>query len=255
MKEIKSYRKTSIYMEELKKDKEVLEIFFGKILGDGYLDKSGALRFCHSGKQKEYIEYCYKFFQKYTASPIKSTLRQKKESENIHEELTFATRSIFKDYLNIFYTYDSTNKRIKVIPSNIEEYITPCSLAFWIMDDGMKNHKQLGLCTHSFTKEENILLMTVLEKKFQLVCKLHIQKDHRYPDKIWYFIRIYNVEKVWALVKDYIIPSMHYKFGDFATSEIQTPLSNFENSNLLSDPTSIQETLSNKKVENKEESK
>lgn len=221
----KTYKKTLIMMEELSKDREILEIFFGKILGDGFLDKSGSLRFCHSGKQKEYIEYCYKFFQKYTASPIKSTLRQKKGYENINEELTFSTRSIFKEYINIFYNIDFiSKKRTKILPKNIEEYITPISLAFWIMDDGMKNHNQLGLCTQSFTKEENLLLIKILTSKFNLDCKLHIQKDSRHPDKIWYFIKIYNVEVVWTLVKKWIIPSMYYKFGKYAIIENDKPL-------------------------------
>lgn len=232
MKRIKNTKITSFFIEEFKKEKELLEIFFGKMLGDGNLHIGGALRFCHSGKQKEYIEYCYKLFEKYTTSPIKSVLRQKKGSENTNEELYFSTRSIFKEYLDIFYVTDEVNKtRTKILPKNIEEYITPISLAFWIMDDGMRNHNQLGLCTHSFTKEENLLLIKILTEKFNFNCKLHIQKDKRYPDKVWYFIRIYNVEVVWGLVKKWITPSMYYKFGKYATMENNISL-DFEKINL-----------------------
>lgn len=86
----------------------------------------------------------------------------------------------------------------------------------------MKRHNQLGLCTQSFTKEENIFLIKILTEKFNLECKLHQSKDSRYSGKIWYYIKIYNVEHLWKLVKDFIIPSMFYKFGKFADSKVLT---------------------------------
>jgi len=38
----------------------------------------------------------------------------------------------------------------KVIPSNIEELLTPVPLAYWAMDDGAKLSSGFLLCTHSF---------------------------------------------------------------------------------------------------------
>ena len=44
----------------------------------------------------------------------------------------------------------------KVIQSNIGDYLTPISLAFWIGDDGSWNSvgPYVTLCTDSFTLEE-----------------------------------------------------------------------------------------------------
>ena len=59
----------------------------------------------------------------------------------------------------------------KVIPSNIGDYLTHISLAFWICDDGSWNSvgRYVTLCTDSFTLKEVELLIEVLNKKFNLL--------------------------------------------------------------------------------------
>jgi hypothetical protein len=52
---------------------------------------------------------------------------------------------------------------VKIIPSNISEYLTEVSLAFWIMDDGGKTtYGDFLLHTNSYTLEEVELLVSVL---------------------------------------------------------------------------------------------
>jgi len=55
---------------------------------------------------------------------------------------------------------------VKIIPSNISEYLTEVSLAFWIMDFGGKTtYGDLLLHTNSYTLEEVELLVSVLNQK------------------------------------------------------------------------------------------
>ena len=58
------------------------------------------------------------------------------------------------------------NKLIKIIPLNISEMFSDVSLAYWIMDDGYFDSygriKTILLCTESFTKEECIILHSLL---------------------------------------------------------------------------------------------
>lgn len=138
MKLPKDNKNTKLIKEEFKKEKILQEIAIGKILGDGYISDTGNLNFCHSVKQKEYIEHCYELFKKYTRSGIKSQNRQR---NNVPlTVLYFDTKAIFKEYINLFYKYDEINKkRIKIIPNNINELLTPIGLAYWIMDDGNFN--------------------------------------------------------------------------------------------------------------------
>jgi len=56
----------------------------------------------------------------------------------------------------------------KVIPSNIEELLTPVPLAYWAMDDGAKLSSGFLLCTHSFLLSDVELLTKVLKSKFDL---------------------------------------------------------------------------------------
>ena len=37
-------------------------------------------------------------------------------------------------YYDLFYIYDNNGKRRKIVPTNIAELLTPCALAYWIME-------------------------------------------------------------------------------------------------------------------------
>ena len=74
--------------------------------------------------------------------------------------VVFGTRFLpcFNEFDKLFYK----NKKKKTIPESIFDILTPISLAHWIMGDGAKLNNGLVLCTDSFTIEEVITLMIVL---------------------------------------------------------------------------------------------
>ena len=88
------------------------------------------------------------------------------------------------------------------------------SLAYWIMDDGYFDSngrtKTVFLCTESFTKEECIILQSLLEK-------LNIKSTLKVRDKIndRYRIRISktSMDRVISLVKPYMHKDFLYKLG------------------------------------------
>lgn len=53
----------------------------------------------------------------------------------------------------------------KIIPTNIADYLTPVSLAFWIMDDGGFTGSGLNLYTNAFSSNELDLFIDALDKK------------------------------------------------------------------------------------------
>ena len=72
-------------------------------------------------------------------------------------------------YYDLFYIYDNNGKRRKIVPTNIAELLTPCALAYWIMDDGgINTYNATILNTDNFTLEEVELLQKALEQKFGL---------------------------------------------------------------------------------------
>lgn len=98
----------------------------------------------------------------------------------------------------------------KVIPSNIGDYFTPISLAYWISDVGSWNSvgRYVTLCTDSFTLGEVELLIEVLNKKYNLNC-------YKCKNKNGYRIIIpsYSIVGLQKLLSMHIPPMMRYKIG------------------------------------------
>ena len=65
-------------------------------------------------------------------------------------------------------TYGLQFNKIKIIPYNIYDLLTPIALAHWIMDDGVKRNKGLVLCTDSFSISDVVRLSNVLRIKYGL---------------------------------------------------------------------------------------
>jgi len=74
------------------------------------------------------------------------------------------------------------------------------------MDDGNKHGQGFSLCTQSYSKVENLLLVQALENKFKIDCSIH--KDGKYYR---IYIKKDSVNKFIELVKPYFHDSMDYK--------------------------------------------
>lgn len=61
---------------------------------------------------------------------------------------------------------------IKVIPTNIYDFLTPRGLAFLILEDGSLQGKGLHISTYSFSTEDIDKLLFVLQDKFGLKCSI-----------------------------------------------------------------------------------
>ena len=98
----------------------------------------------------------------------------------------------------------------KRIPSNILEFLTPISLAFWIQDDGsyhIRDHT-LTLYTNSFSEAEVDLLIEALQKKFGLKCRKE-KKGVRFV----IIILTSSMDRVRELVLEHMDKSMLFKLG------------------------------------------
>lgn len=93
------------------------------------------------------------------------------------------------------------------------------------MDDGScksKNSKAIILNTHNFTLKEVDLLCSILNSKFEFKAKPRIQK-HVYKGQERCYFQIYisghSFERMEQLVKEYIHPSMLYKWPSLLKAE------------------------------------
>jgi ubiquinol-cytochrome c reductase cytochrome b subunit len=113
----------------------------------------------------------------------------------------------------MFYTFKTINDiqtKIKIIPLNIEEYLTPLALAIWFMDDGSKIGKGAKIATNCFTYNEIIFLSEVLYKKYNIktsVISSGINKGYTL------YISTTSMSIFIKLIKPFMLPSLYYKLN------------------------------------------
>ena len=115
------------------------------------------------------------------------------------------TRSLpcFAKLYSLFYV-----NKVKVVPYNIYDLLTPVALAHLIMGDGGFKSKGIFICTDSYSIQDVVRIINVLIIRYDLKCTLHKSNEN---------YRIYisrnSVERILKIVKSYIIPSLYHKLG------------------------------------------
>lgn len=212
-----NYPKVNPKLENETVPEKIQEILIGSLLGDcgGDLQKKGKNP-CFVFKQSvihiDYLFYIYFIFLSWGyvqpfATPI---VRKTKDSHgHIHNYIRFRTITspnllyIYK----MFYKYKD-GKYVKIVPKNLDLYLTPKALAFWIMDDGSKEGSGILLHTNSYTYEEVLLLIKILKNKY----KIESVPRKKYNKHIIY-INAKSVPILVKLVKIHMHPKFYYKIG------------------------------------------
>lgn len=212
------------YKRSLQLSRIQQELLIGGLLGDGNLRIAGRNRHAnfiveHSMAQQEYVLWKYCLMKEWVLTEPKAVTRvYHKDSKRVLHSLRFLTISHpeFTKWHSAFY-----ERKIKRIPKNIQEIlISPLSLAIWLMDDGNKNHRALFLNTQQFCLEDQELLMYCLKSNFDL--EATINRHSIYADKQFYRIRLTTAatEKLFAMTKDFLLPSMRYKFPLYPRNDL-----------------------------------
>lgn len=185
------------------------EVLVGLLLGDGCLERTknslgSRLKVNQSLKQNEFVVWLYEVFKDFVQTPPK--VKQAKRNGVNHEEVMFntLTHSCFRNFYEMFYLSSK-----KVIPENIDQFLTPTVLTVWFMSDGsVKSKESRGriLNTQSFTRPDMERLTTILKSKFNLQSSIRTQKDG-----LQIYISGKSAEDLNAILKDKILPSFYYK--------------------------------------------
>ena len=205
------------------------EMLIGTILGDAHLGRTGLnrafLTFEQSAKKSDYLNHIYNIInqENLALDEPKSYSRKDSRYNSKNQSLYFRTKSLeeLKPFADLF--LDKENN--KTIPVNIANYLTPRSLAFWIMDDGQAVKRGgVTLCTDSFKSEQVSLLKQALENKFEITTSIHNKKGS--TDN--YYERIYIGKNSLDLLK----PELKQHFHDSMLYKINEVVP-YENSNQL----------------------
>lgn len=160
-------------------------VLIGGLLGDLHIQKGKTqvgtcrLRFCHSTKQKEFVDWKYEVFKKDFCQTTKPLFI---ESKTRHDYLFYT--SYKKEFIaphSSWYSIienpdpDIGQQFVKKIPLNIADILTdPLALAVWYLDDGTKRSdtNSCRIATQFFLKEEHKLLQNCLYQNFHVDVKI-----------------------------------------------------------------------------------
>lgn len=186
-------------------------VIIGLLLSDGWLTLSSEkslnarLGFKQSLTQSTYVYHVFNLLSHYCSSApcLTSSVRSGKRNYGVQ----IFTRSLpcFTELHSLFYV-----QKIKVIPVNIYDLLTPVALAHLIMGDGEARQSGLVLCTNSFPIKDVVRLMNVLIIRYGLDCILRLKKQNNKTEYLIY-IRQGSMPLLRTLVAPYLHPSMYYK--------------------------------------------
>lgn len=213
--------KSLTYLRDQKLSPKQKEILVGTVLGDGSLSPltnflGSRLSFGHSEAQYEYLVWKFTQFHPFLTGVYRNIEVREGRNDAVMLSATGISTTEIGQFRKMFYPLDT-----KIVPRNISALMSPLSLGVWIMDDGSYNDgDRMRLCTHSFTEEDNLVLMDMLKNKFnissypRITNKEFINKETNLKEiHKYHWIEISNIEnqKFSELINPYVFPFLKYK--------------------------------------------
>jgi heme/copper-type cytochrome/quinol oxidase subunit 1 len=198
---------TSIVRYMVKIPFHLQSLIVGVLISDGWLqiNKQGNTRLSlkQSINKFEYVFFVFNKLSHFCSTyPYLTTasLNGKK-----FKGIAFITRTYpcFTEYYNIFY-----KNKIKIVPLDLYEMMTYEVLAHWIMGDGTKAHNAIILQTQSFTVKECVFIVSILIYKFNLQCKVKMQRNQPII-----YISAKSIKKIKPFILPFFVPCMRYKLN------------------------------------------
>ena len=203
---------------------DIISIIIGSLLGDGHLEKrlngnkaGTRVKFEQCERNMEYLMW----FHNYLSTRGYCRLEKPQIKKRIkkyglifyHYSINSYTFASFNWIHEMFYKKDIlTNKYIKVIPSNLEEYLTPFVLAIWFMDDGSKLGQGAKIAVNCFNYPDIEFLSLILKRKYNISSSIHKAGKGK---GFTLYISKKSMPDFSSLVKPFMVSSMTYKLGNY----------------------------------------
>lgn len=188
-------------------------VTIGSLLGDACLEcrsvgkrypVSARLRIHQSEKQKEYVFWKYDQLKDIVFKEPRRILVSHDSMRNKdHYSWYFHTKTL--EDLGELYHYFYLDK-VKILPEDVLQLLTPRALAVWFMDDGSNTNESYTISTHNFSIKDQERIVEFLKKRFNIAAT--ITKDR---SKFKLGIGRHEYKKLNSVIEPYIIPSMIYK--------------------------------------------
>ena len=199
---------------------DTISIIIGSVLGDTHLEKRNngigtRIIFEQSNKNVEYLMWFHNYLAiRGYCNPQKPKLNTRIRKDNkvfYHFRINSYTFSSFNWIHEMFYIKNNNDNTLtKIVPTNIEEFLTPLALAIWFMNDGSKLGAGVRIATNNFTLKEVQFLCSILYKKYNILATSHTGGKDK-----GFFLCVHkkSVPLFISIVKPYTVPSLYYKLG------------------------------------------
>ena len=197
---------------------DIISIIMGSTLGDTQLEKRNKgigtrIIFEQSNKNVEYLMWFHNYLASrgYCSNQLpKLNIRIKKKGEVFYSyRINSYTYSNFNWIHEMFYK-SVDNKFIKIVPMNIEKYLTPLALAIWFMDNEFNLNKGIRIANNCFTFEEICFLCEVLKIKYNITAT-----PNKCGQNFIIYIHVNSMFLFSKIIKPYMLPSLYYKLDNY----------------------------------------
>lgn len=190
-----------------------LEILYGTIFGDAYLQKTGSLnarlRLEHSFKQQALMEWKFEELEHIFQSRPQLLDRMHPATGRVNKYVRLQSYAFpfLGELQRLFY-----NKYgIKQLPDNLEELLlSPITIAVWYMDDGYydQRDKSAHIYLQAFELEDVKRLINAFSTLHGISCKAYCRPDR---SACQLNFRKNDKNKLLELVEPHLIKEMRYK--------------------------------------------
>ncbi len=185
------------------------EILIGKLLGDGHLEtqnrgRTFRLKVEHSIIQRPYVDWLASQLSGWLHSPPREWIRTVYGKGYRKYGFQTVSHPALRFYAQQFY-----ERGRKIVPDQIERWLTPLAFTVWYMDDGSVKSLQTNgriLNTQGFPKADVEQLVAALNHRYALSAIPRRQSEG------WQiFIPGRSAEKLLSILKPFILPLFNYK--------------------------------------------
>ncbi|YP_008474913.1 hypothetical protein, partial (mitochondrion) [Candida pseudojiufengensis] len=195
-------------------DEEGRSIIYGSLLGNSIVNKcintdKSRITFYQESSHNNYLLYLYNLINNkgYCNNNIPKILTKLSKHGKIIKYIRFNT--LWNNQFNTIYDKWYLSSNTKVIPKDMNIYLTPLAIAIWTMGQGIKHNKGLLLPINSFRYNDLLYLTNILYNKYNILCI--IESNGKVNQYNIYILPEY-IPNLYLLIKSYIIPSMKYKY-------------------------------------------
>ena len=155
----------------------------------------------HKAADRSLVEWKREVFSTFTTMQLHEFEQQLNGRGYPCVQFVTRTDPVFTVWRKRFYV-----DRRKIVPPDIEDFVTPMSVAVWLMDDGTADRADVSFQTHSFERTEVERLATLLQDMFGL--KTSLMQNH---GASIVYVHGSSLEALKALVAPYVLPQFAYK--------------------------------------------